>query len=175
MSAGTVAHQGLLWYLRRARFLLVTKVWGHIEYVSTKPNINSSSHLREPATIGADEAMREEEYSWVQMLNISDRVWSSFRCSFTPSSLAHVSLSVNIALHQLNIEGNKNCANMNITKRVLSLHKSLTTMQDIVTDQTHTKNVPVLHFLLAEVSMYYLECIPNKIRKDNSVYTRLKI
>lgn len=48
-------------------------------------------------------------------------------------------------------------------------------MQDIVTDQTHTENVPVLHFLLAEVSMYYLECIPNKTLKDNSVYTQLKI
>lgn len=48
-------------------------------------------------------------------------------------------------------------------------------MLDIVTDQTHTKNVPVLYFLLAEVSVYFLEFILNKILKDNSVYTQLKI
>lgn len=157
MSAETGAHQGLLWYSRRAGFLLVTKVRGHIEHVSTKPNINSSSHLREPATIGADGDNESGRAQQGQMLNISERVWSSLRCSVTPSSLVRVRLSVNIALHQLNIKGKqKLCKCEHNTKTVFSLDKSLTVMLDIFAEQTHTVNVLVLDFL-AEVSIYYSE------------------
>lgn len=155
------------------RELVSSWLRGHIEYVSTKANINSSSHLREPATMGADGDNEWGRVQLGQMLNISDRVWSSLRSSVTPSSLVRVRSTVNIALHQLNIEGNrKPCKFEHNLKTVISLDKSTTTMLDIFAGQTHAINVLMLDFL-AEVSIYYLECIPNTILNIlNSIYRR---
>lgn len=56
-----------------------------------------SSHTRKPTTLRAHEA-RTTRNRLGQMLNTSIRVWSSFCCMLTPSSLVRVILSVNYSI-----------------------------------------------------------------------------
>lgn len=60
-------------------------------------HIVCSSHTREPTIFRADEA-RTTRNRLGQMLNTSIRVWSSFCCMLTPSSLVRVILSVNYSI-----------------------------------------------------------------------------
>ena len=110
-------------------------------------HIPCSSHTLEPTIFRAVEA-RTTRNRLAQMLNTSIRVWSSFCCMLTPSSLVRLILSVNYSIAWVKFRC-KLSQRWNEYKKTLDL-------ASIVTDLSPQQRLAVIGYIYYQIKHYKL-------------------